>query len=91
MSKRIFGLILFVVGVAAIIFANHSMNRIARAKGTIDDASQFLPDDPFSKTAETMVRAKASEHDATVTWILIGGIVFVIVGGGMLFLCRKNK
>jgi hypothetical protein len=89
-KKKITGLIVLIVGIALIVFAVHSMNRIANAKEGISAITTPFSNEPAGKFVGDVLEGKASQYDVQVKLCLIGGIVLAVIGGGMLLFCRKK-
>lgn len=95
--KRIVGLILLILGIIAVIYANHQKGRVARAKQDIHEGSNVFSiggnsvAEGVGSKIEGSLQAKASQYDAPLMWIQIGGIVVGVIGIGMLFCgCKKR-
>lgn len=57
----------------------------------MDKLSGHFSNEPAGKMFGGMMDAKAEEYNVMVRWILIGGIVFAVVGGTVLVRTRKQK
>jgi hypothetical protein len=89
--KRITGFIACLVGIALIIYAVHSMNVISRAKATVKNMSNQISGNYVGKRLSNDIQIRASEYDMQVNIGLYTGIVLVVIGGGLIFFCKKNK
>ena len=95
-TKRLVGIIILIVGVIAIIYANYEKGRIAKAHGNIEKGtSLFSGHSAGSQAGQAvggMLEGKVDSYNTPVMLLMIGGIVLVIVGGSMaLFCCKKRR
>lgn len=90
-TKRIVGFVLLIVGIIAIIYAVHSMNRISSAKSEIQTLASPFSGSSGGRAVGGMLEGKASQYDSTVRMLFIGGIILVVVGGGVVLFSRKRK
>lgn len=94
-TKRIIGIVILIIGIIAVLYANHLKGRIAEAQGNIQKGtSLFSGQSAGSKAGKTIGGAledKVSSYNTPVTILMIGGIVLVIIGGGMALFCKKKK
>ena len=86
--KRIIGLIILIGGIALIIFAVHSMNRISSAKHDVNALTSPFSQNPVGNVVGGVMKGQASKYDKEVFWCLVGGIVLAVVGAGMAICCR---
>lgn len=89
--RIITGIIILIVGLAAIIYAVQCMNRIKSAKGTVNKMEGYMSKNPAGKMAGHMAEGQTSKYDSEVMWLLIGGIVLAVIGGGTLICCKRKK
>ncbi|MBI2742425.1 MAG: hypothetical protein HYX48_00715 [Chlamydiales bacterium] len=89
--KRIIGIVVMLVGVAAILYALNASGRIAEAKGNIEMATSQMPKDATSELIGGILKSKASQYDSQVLALLIGGIALVVVGGAVAICCGRKK
>lgn len=91
-TKRISGLVIFLIGLALVIFGLYAKGRQASARS---DAG-FVTNNPFGKNQVTetvggIVEGKISQYNQPIFWCLVGGIVLIVVGGGILICSRKKR
>jgi uncharacterized membrane protein HdeD (DUF308 family) len=93
--KKAIGLLILIVGIILVIFAVYNKARVAAAKEKIATGKQmsesFFPKNPASEVVGGKMQAMASQYDEPLKWILIGGVVLIVIGGGMLIFGRKRK
>jgi Protein of unknown function (DUF3185) len=89
--KRIVGVVVFVIGVALIIFAVHSMHRISSAKGTMHTMEGLIPKSQYEEMGSKEMGKEASQYDAEVMGMLIGGIILAVAGCGIAIFYGKGK
>ena len=94
-TKRGIGLIVFVVGIIFILYANYQQNRVAEAQENVQKGkSLFSEHNIRSKAGQevgTAIQNKLSTYNTPLKILMIGGIIFVIIGGGMALFCRKKS
>jgi hypothetical protein len=94
-TKRIIGIVVLVIGIIAILYANHQKKRIAEAQGNIEKGtSMFSGSSVGSEVGRTVggaMESKVSSYNAPVMMLMIGGIVLVVIGAGMVFFCRCKR
>lgn len=91
--KKIVAIVILVVGILAIGYAVYNMKRLARARHTVQAVSKIAGpygEKPVGKVLGSAVDAQLHKYDSQVMLLLVGGIVLTVVGGGILFLNRKN-
>jgi predicted MFS family arabinose efflux permease len=94
-TKRIIGIVILIIGIIAILFANHEKGRIAEAEGNVEKGtSLFSGHSAGSQVGQAFggaMEGKISSYNTPVMILMIGGIVLVVIGAGMAFFCRKKK
>jgi hypothetical protein len=89
--KRISGLVIALIGAILLVYALYSMHRISEAKNKVHHIGKQIPGNFFGKAVKGELHKKVSQYDKEVEWLLIGGITFLVVGGGIIFLYRKPR
>lgn len=89
--KRLSGMIVFVVGIILLAFSIYAMARINSAKGTVNAISKPFSGNPIGGFVGGELKSKASQYDMMVRWGLSLGIIFIVVGGGLIYFCRAKK
>ncbi len=89
-TKRMAGIVVLILGIAMIIYAVHSMNRIAEAKGTANAITSPFSGNPVGKIVHEAAEQETSKYDTTVMVLLISGIVLTVAGCGIALLCPKK-
>jgi hypothetical protein len=84
------GIVILIVGVIAVIYANYQKGRIANAEGNIKKGESFFSGAAGSAVGGAM-EGKVSSYKAPVMMLMIGGIVLVVIGGGMALFCGKKR
>jgi hypothetical protein len=102
-KKRTVGIILLLIGVVVIIYATVQKERIAAAGGSayakINQGSSLFQGNQFSEAAGNMVTgslkkmtaAELARYYELVRYLMIGGIIVAIIGGGMIIFCGKKS
>lgn len=88
--KQIFGAVIFLIGIAGVIYAIYNTHRLAEAKKDISGFSKFISG-TAGDIAEDIGMSQTKKYDTQLTWLWIGSIALVIVGGGVVYFCRKKK
>jgi hypothetical protein len=91
-KKRITGLVIFIIGIALVIFSLIVKSRMSTAEGEIG----HITHSPFGQSKATnmvggVLEGKVGEYQPLFIWSLVGGIVLAVLGGGMLICCRSKK
>jgi hypothetical protein len=93
-TKRIIGIIILIIGVIVIIYANHLKGRLAEAQGNIQKGTSLFSGNSVSgqvgKAVGGALEGKVSSYNTPVMLLMIGGIVIAIIGAGMVLFCRKK-
>ncbi len=84
------GLIICIIGIAAIGYSIHAMGRIRRAKGDVEGIKSFLPGESKDVVGGFLDK-EASQYDEEVRYLFIGGVVLAAGGAVMAFYYRKKR
>jgi hypothetical protein len=84
------GIIICLVGIAAIAYSLHAMQRIKEAKGDVSTIKGFLPGESKRYVGGALDR-KASQYDDEVRYLFIGGIIFTVAGAVIAIYYRKKR
>jgi len=95
-QKRVLSLIVLILGIGLMLFANYEMNRVANAKGAIDQFTGFFNNssgiwDPVVKFFGGKAHDEASKYDTTLKILMISGIIMVVAGISGLIFYRKRQ
>ena len=94
-TKRITGIIILIIGIIVILYANHLKGRIAEAEGNVQKGtSLFSGHSAGSQVGQAVggaIEGKISSYSTPVMLLMIGGIVIAIIGAGMALFCKKKK
>jgi hypothetical protein len=92
--KRIIGIIILIVGIIVILFANYEKGRIAKAQGNIQKGTSLFSGhsvgDQVGQAVGGAMESKVSSYSTPVMILMIGGIVLIVIGAGMALFCRKK-
>jgi hypothetical protein len=92
--KRIIGIIILIIGVIVILFANYEKGRIAKAEGNIKKGTSLFSGHSAGSEAGRSVGGamenKVASYSTPVMILKIGGIVLVVIGVCMALFCRKK-
>lgn len=88
--KKMAGVCIFVLGIIMAIYAVHSMGRINHAKGSINQATGIFGDRKEAQFANKALTHEASQYDTDVMILLIAGIGFIVIGGGLALFSKKK-
>jgi len=89
--KQMIGILCIVVGIAALIYAIHSANRVSSAREDVDKFTGFFSKNPVTEFGKKSIGEKLDEYDAQIRILFIGGLVFILGGAGTVFYFRKKK
>jgi hypothetical protein len=101
--KRAIGILLLIIGVFTIFYANYLKAEIAAAGADaydkINRSSKLFQGNPVSEAFGGAMTGKLKKKTASeiarynqmVQYLLIGGIVVAVVGGGMAIFCTKKQ
>jgi hypothetical protein len=89
--RRIIGMVACLVGIALIIYAVHSMNVISEAKSEVKNMTNHMSGNYVGRRISGDMQSHASQYDTEVKTGLYAGIVLVVIGGGLIYFCRKKK
>lgn len=84
-------LVVFAFGIATIIYAVHSMQKIKHAKENVHGLSALFHGSPTGEIFSGVMQKKASSYDETVIWLLVGGIALFLIGLGVFWYNRTRK
>lgn len=90
-KKRIIGIVILIIGVIAVIYANHLKGRIANAEGNVQRGTSLFGGNPVGEAVGGAMEGKISSHKGPVMMLMIGGIILVVIGGGMALFCRAKR
>ncbi len=94
-TKRIIGIVILIIGIIAILYANYQRKRIAEAHGNIEKGTSMFSGSSVGsgvgKAVGGAMDSKVSSYNAPVMMLMIGGIVLVVIGAGMAFFCRCKR
>lgn len=108
-SKRVLGIVIFLVGIVMICFSMYISNQVAEGRGQISEAQGKLNQGNslfgmssttkevgkiFTSGAQSKINAYSEQADyyaQVANWLKIGGIVLVVIGVGVVVLCRKKR
>jgi hypothetical protein len=94
-TKRIVGIVIVIIGIIVICYANYQKHRIAEAQGNIKKGTSLFSGSStggqVGQAVGGVMEGKVSSYNTPVMLLLIGGIVLVIVGAGMVLFCKKRR
>jgi hypothetical protein len=94
-KKRMIGVVILIVGIIAIIYANYQKGRIADAEGNVErGTSLFSGHSAGSQAGRSvggMMEGKIASYKTPVMMLMIGGIALVVIGGAMVLFCGKKR
>ncbi len=90
-KKRITAFVVLVLGIALFVFSLYEKGRVNEAKGNISSGTGMFSGNAVGNMVGGVLQGEASKYDTTLNLMEIGGIIFILVGGGMLFYLRKSK
>jgi hypothetical protein len=87
------GIVILIIGVIAILYANYQKGRIANAEGNIKKGESFFSGSSggVGNAIGGAMEGKVSSYKTPVMILMIGGIVLVVIGGGMALFCGGKK
>lgn len=88
-AKKIISLITILLGLVLFGLGLYVNHRINQAKGAIDMASGFLPDNAIDRQIRGSIDSKLGSYRIPIIVSLTGGAVLVILGAAMFF--RKSR
>lgn len=89
-TKRVIGIIVLVLGLFLIAFSAYAKMRIGEAKKLVQEATSPLASNHIGKMLGGAVVEKAAQYDQIVLFSLVGGILLSVVGGSVIFYCKKR-
>ncbi len=90
-KKKIIGAVILILGIVMTIYGLNARGRLSRAKEGIGAITSPFSDKPFGKTASGVIEGKLGKYDTIVTTLLVGGVVFIVVGGLIWIRARKKR
>ena len=87
--KQIVGWLFVLVGSFCIGYAFYAMEKIVGVKHASQSVTQPIAENPMGALLEQTIQEKVNQYNTAVTWLFIGGTVFVFVGGSVLFFHRR--
>jgi hypothetical protein len=94
-TKRITGIVILIIGIIVILYANHLKGRIADAEGNIQKGTSFFSGHSAGSQVGQAVggamEGKVASYSTPVMLLMIGGIVIAIIGAGMALFCKKKR
>ncbi len=90
-SKRIIGMVACLLGITLIIYAVHSMGVISDAKTEVKNMSNQMSGNYVGRRISDDLQSHASQYDTEVKIGLYSGIALVVIGGGLIYFCKKKK
>ncbi|MGD2169036.1 MAG: hypothetical protein PVI40_02205 [Chlamydiota bacterium] len=89
-TPKIIAICLIVIGIVAIGYSIHGMQRIRRAHEDVDFFTSPFSDVPVGEDVSKRLHARVSEYDLSVTLLLIGGIASTVAGAAIFYYYRKK-
>jgi uncharacterized protein YpmB len=101
-TKRTIGIILIVVGVITVFYANFQKQRIAEAGAKayqqIEQGNQLFQGNPVGQALggaatgsfKKKTASEIAKYNHLVQIVMIGGIIVAVVGAGMAIFCSKK-
>lgn len=86
-SKKIVGLIVLIIGAVFVIYSIHLMQKTHEAKQNI---SVVASNEPLGAIVGDSLSKKTAENDRYQAYLLIGGMVVLLSGGGIVLLFRNR-
>jgi len=94
-TKRIIGIVILIIGIIAILYANYQKGRIAEAEGNIQKGTSLFSGQSVGgqvgKAYGGAMEDKVSSYNTPVMLLMVGGVVLVIIGAGMALFCKKKR
>jgi uncharacterized membrane protein YgdD (TMEM256/DUF423 family) len=94
-SKRIIGLVIFIIGIILICYASYQKHRIAEAQGNIQKGTSLFSGSSVGsqvgKSVGGEMEKKVSSYNTPVMLVMIAGIILLIIGAAMVLFCGKRK
>lgn len=78
------GAVLVILGIVAITYSIRSAHQVNEIEGWTDQVSNFFQT-TWAKIMGNEIEARAGKYDTKITVLLIGGIIFVLAGGYILY------
>ena len=86
-KKQWSGVVLLILGVIGILYSVYLMHRISEVKK--DLGALNLPFSGGLTGARVSIEEQMKHYDSQVMILLMGGVTFAVIGGGLAFFCRK--
>lgn len=80
-KKKIIGAVILILGIVMAIYGLNARGRLSRAKEGIGAITSPFSDKPFGKAASDVLEGKISKYDTIVTTLIVGGVIFIFIGG----------
>ncbi len=89
--RRIYGLVVTLIGAGAIFFCLYVMQRLDLIRARVASTSSSFGNNPFASIAKGVANDKISQYDALVIGGLIIGSLLMVVGLWILFFGKKKN
>ena len=89
-KKQWIGAFVAFVGVLAIGYSINAMNRIEKVKEKANFFTRPTGNNPIGRTVNSKVQQKAHGYETQVKFLMIGGVMLILVGGGAVYFLRKR-
>lgn len=89
--KLISGLIILAIGIVLLIYGFYGVYRMTEARGKIDTATSYIPEKRVKGFVKERLYGEVDKYKLPVTLCFIGGVVFIVVGGTLIYLSRRKK
>ncbi len=96
MKKKWIGILLVIVGLAALVISHTIKSRVGEDMGNVNAIVS-----PLSRAGqggrmaggiiEERASGEASGYLKNAEFLMLGGIVLIIIGGCLIFFCKKKK
>lgn len=86
-SKKIVGLIVLIIGAVFVIYSIHLMQKTYEAKQNV---SVVASNEPLEAIVGDALTKQAGENEWYQAYLLIGGMVVLLSGGGIVLLFRNR-
>lgn len=95
-SRRAFGIVCSLLGLLLIIIAKRGMNKVNKAKHTVDYLGDFFTNssgiwNPVIQFFGGSIKEEASKYDTTLSLLLLSGIILLITGIVLFFFKKKQS
>ena len=89
--KFISGIVILLVGVVLLCYGFYGTSRMQSARQDIKTATGIIPDNPFKTPVKDSLNQKVDSYQTPVTLCYVGGVVFILLGGFLVFWSMKKK